>query len=207
MPPTPRSHQDPGGGMAGWGFQPRSPATPEKGPDWVRSQPAAWPCMAGTCREPVPSSGVVCPAAWSGGPCRPRGSEHPHCGPGTLPCAAPRPSRLGVVDTRQRPCPVTSISSPPQVPCRTSGGLPGPTAWAPMASGCSRSPWKGLWPLGVLRVCPGPVCAPRLLGVRLGCSRSFQPARLPLAGVSTCSRWAGRWPHRSGLSWPPRGSG
>lgn len=116
MPQTPGSHQDPGGGMAGWGFQPRSLVTPEKGPDWVRSQPAAWPCTAGPCREPVPSSGVVCPAAWSGGPCRHRGSEHPHCGPGTPPRPPPRPSRLGAVDMRQRPCPVTSVSSPPQVP-------------------------------------------------------------------------------------------
>lgn len=109
----------------------------------------------------------------------------------------------GAVDTRQRPCPVTSVSSPPRVP-RPHTGRP---SW-PHSLGTT-----GLWlqlvtlagpvAAGALRVCPGPVCPPRLLGVRPGCSRSFQSARLPLAGVSTCSRWAGRWPHRSGLSWPP----
>lgn len=104
-----------------------------------------------------PSSGVVCPAAWSGGPCRPRCSEHPHCGLGTLPRPALRPSRLGAVDTRQRPCPVTSVSSPPQVP-RPHTGRP---SW-PHSLGTT-----GLWLQPVTLA--GPVAAGGTEGVPRAC--------------------------------------
>lgn len=96
-----------------------------------------------------------------------------------LPRPAPRP-RLGAVDTRQRPCPVTSITALPQFPHLHTGGPPGRTARGLTACCCSRSPWQALLPPGALRVCPGPVCPPRLSGERLGCSHLLPACPPPL---------------------------